>query len=105
MVELKDRPEKHNVAVDDLNIVNFYFSKDFNSAIEQNQVAQQNLEKAKIEAETAKTQADGQAKAQQILRQASSLSNEYLQFLAVQKWDGKLPSATNEVPFINIPTR
>lgn len=105
LVELKSRLEKYNVFVDDLNIVNFDFSKEFNVAIEQKQVAQQNLERAKIEAETAKTQANGQATAQQILRNAGSLSNEYLQFLAVQKWDGKLPNATNGVPFINIPTR
>lgn len=105
LVELKSRLEKYNVFVDDLNIVNFDFSKDFNVAIEQKQVAQQNLERAKIEAETAKTQANGQAQAQQILRNAGSLSSEYLQFLAVQKWDGKLPNATNGVPFINIPTR
>lgn len=105
LVELKNRLEKYNVFVDDLNIVNFDFSKDFNVAIEQKQVAQQNLERAKIEAETAKTQATGQSQAQQILRNGGSLSNEYLQFLAVQKWDGKLPNATNGVPFINIPTR
>lgn len=105
LVELKSRLEKYNVFVDDLNIVNFDFSKEFNVAIEQKQVAQQNLERAKIEAETAKTQANGQAQAQQILRNAGSLSSEYLQFLAVQKWDGKLPNATNGVPFINIPTR
>lgn len=103
--ELKNRLEKYNVIVDDLNIVNFEFSKDFNMAIEQKQVAQQNLERAKIEAETAKTQANGQATAQQILRNGGSLSTEYLQFLAVQKWDGKLPNATNGVPFLNIPTR
>lgn len=105
LVELESRLEKYNVFVDDLNIVNFDFSKEFNVAIEQKQVAQQNLERAKIEAETAKTQANGQAQAQQILRNAGSLSTEYLQFLSVQKWDGKLPNATNGVPFINIPTR
>ncbi|HCR35509.1 hypothetical protein A2130_01700 [Candidatus Woesebacteria bacterium GWC2_33_12] len=105
LIELKNRLEKYNVFVDDLNIVNFDFSKDFNDAIEQKQVAQQNLERAKIEAETAKTQANGQAQSQQILRNTGSLSSEYLQFLAVQKWDGKLPNATNGVPFINIPTR
>lgn len=105
LIELKNRLEKYNVVVDDLNIVNFDFSNDFNVAIEQKQVAQQNLERAKIEAETAKTQANGQAVAQQTLRNAGSLSTEYLQFLAVQKWDGKLPNATNGVPFLNIPTK
>jgi len=102
---LKDRLNRFNVIVDDFNIVNFQFSDDFNHAIEQKQVAQQNLERAKIEAETAITQAQGQADAQLILRNNGSLTPEYLQFLAVQKWDGKLPNATSGTPFIQIPTR
>lgn len=102
---LKDRLNRFNVIVDDFNIVNFDFSADFNQAIEQKQVAQQTLEKAKIEAETATTQAQGQANAQLILQTSGSLSASYLEFLAIQKWDGKLPNATNGVPFINIPTR
>ena len=102
---LKDRLNVFNVVVDDFNIVNFQFSDDFNHAIEQKQVAQQNLERAKIEAETATTQAQGQANAQLILRNNGSLTPEYLQFLAVQKWDGKLPNATSGTPFIQIPVR
>ncbi len=102
---LKDRLDRFNVIVDDFNIVNFDFSADFNQAIEQKQVAQQTLEKAKIEADTATTQAQGQAEAQQILQTSGSLSPSYLEFLAIQKWDGKLPNATSGTPFINIPTR
>lgn len=102
---LKERLDVFNVIVDDFNIVNFDFSSDFNQSIEAKQVAQQNYERARIEATTATTQAQGQADAQQILRNSGSLSPEYLQFLAVQKWDGKLPSATSGTPFINIPTR
>lgn len=102
---LRQRLEKYNVVVDDFNIVNFDFSADFNNAIEQKQVAQQNLEKAKIEATTATTQAEGQANAQKILKDSGSLTAEYLQFLAIQKWDGKLPNATSGTPFINIPTK
>lgn len=102
---LKERLSVFNVVVDDFNIVNFDFSEDFNTSIEQKQVAQQNYERARIEATTATTQAQGQADAQKILRDSGSLSSEYLQFLAVQKWDGKLPNATSGVPFINIPTK
>lgn len=103
--ELKSRLDKYNVIVDDFNIVNFDFSADFNTAIEQKQVAQQDLEKAKIQAETALTQAQGQANAQKALRDSGSLTPEYLQFIAIQKWDGKLPNATSGTPFINIPTK
>lgn len=102
---LKERLNVFNVIVDDFNIVNFDFSQDFNQSIEAKQVAQQNLERARIEAETATTQAQGQANAQLILQNSGSLSPEYLQFLAVQKWDGKLPNATSGTPFINIPIR
>ncbi len=103
--ELKARLEKHNIVVDEFNIVNFNFSKEFNEAIEQKTVAQQNLEKAKVEANTALTQAQGQANAQKALKDSGSLSPEYLQFLATQKWNGILPNATSGIPFINIPTK
>lgn len=95
----------YHIIVDNFNIVNFDFSPDFNNAIEQKQVAQQDLERARIEAEKATTQAQGQADAQKILKDTGSLSPEYLQFLAVQKWNGILPQATNGMPFLNIPSK
>jgi regulator of protease activity HflC (stomatin/prohibitin superfamily) len=96
---------RYSIIVDNFNIVNFDFSLEFNNAIEQKQVAQQNLERAKIEATTALTQATGQANAQAELKNSGSLTPEYLEFLAIQKWDGKLPNATSGVPFINIPVK
>lgn len=102
---LSGKLKPYHVQVDNFNIVNFDFSSDFNNAIEQKQVAQQNLEKAKIEAQTAVTQAQGQADAQKVLKDNGSLTPEYLQFLAVQKWDGVLPKATSSIPFVNIPTQ
>ena len=106
LLELKERLGIYNIVVDNFNIVDFDFSTEFNQAIEQKQVAQQNLEKAKLEAQTAKTQAEGQAQAQKALKDTGSLSPEYLEFLALQKWNGVLPTVTgNGVPFINIPTK
>lgn len=102
--ELKDRLNKYNIVVDDFNIVNFSFSKEFNNAIEQKTIAEQNKEKAEVEAQTALIQAQGQAEAQKKLKDSGALSPEYLQFLAIQKWDGKLPDATNGIPFIQLPT-
>lgn len=102
--EIKDRLDKYNIVVDDFNIINFNFSEEFNQAIEAKTVAQQNKERAVIEAETALTQAQGQANAQKALRDNGGLSPEYLEFLAINKWNGVLPNATNGVPFINIPT-
>jgi regulator of protease activity HflC (stomatin/prohibitin superfamily) len=103
--ELRDRLGKYNIVMDDLNIVNFAFSSDFNAAIEQKTIAEQNQERAQIEAATALIQAKGQADAQKILKDSGSLTPEYLQFLAIQKWDGKLPISTNGVPFFQIPTK
>jgi regulator of protease activity HflC (stomatin/prohibitin superfamily) len=102
---LTKKLNRYSIIVDNFNIVNFDFSADFNNAIEQKQVAQQNLEKAKIEADTALTQATGQANAQAELRNSGSLTPEYLEFLSIQKWNGVLPNATNGTPFINIPTK
>ncbi|GCF09757.1 prohibitin family protein [Dictyobacter arantiisoli] len=103
--ELGTRLAKYDIAVDDFNIVNFAFSQAFNDAIEQKTIAEQNKEKAQIEATTALIQAKGQADSQKILQSSGSLTDAYLHFLAIQKWDGKLPSSTNGVPFIQIPTK
>ncbi len=102
--ELKTRLAIYHIIVDNFNIVNFDFSKEFNDAIEQKQVAQQNLEKSKLEAQSALAQAQGQADAQKKLKDVGSLSPEYLEFLALQKWNGILPLYTSGTPFISIPT-
>lgn len=98
--ELKDRLEKYNIVVDDFNTVNFKFSDEFDVAIEQKTVAQQNKEKAQIEAETALIKAQGQVNAQRALQQAGTLTPEYLRFHAQEKWNGVLPP--NAVPFFNL---
>ncbi len=96
--------------VENFNIVNFDFSAEFNAAIEQKVTAQQEVEtakqklaKTKIEAETAKAQAQGQADAQAALKNTGALTPEYLQYLALQKWNGILPQVTGgAVPFVDV---
>ena len=108
---LKERLAEFDILVDELNIVNFDFSPEFNAAIEQKQVAQQNVEKAKqdlrrieIEAQQKIAEAQGQARAQRL--QQLSLTPLYVQFKALEKWDGKLPTVVGGgIPFINIPTK
>jgi len=121
---LRTRLGNFNVIVEELNIVTFEFSRGFNDAIEAKQIAAQRVleaqnvrERARVEAETRVVAAEGEAnavlvrakaaaEAQQIQR--STLSDLYVQFLAVDKWDGKLPSVTaggnGAVPFIQLPT-
>lgn len=98
--DLKTRLENYNIIVDAFNIVDFKFSEEFNTAIEQKTVAQQNKEKAQIEAQTALIKAQGQVSAQRALQEAGTLSPEYLKFHAQEKWNGVLPP--NAVPFFNL---
>lgn len=102
---LTSRLHVYDVIVDNFNIVDFEFSTDFSNAIEQKQVAQQNLERAKIEAQTAVTTAQGQSDAQKVLKDSGALSPEYLQFYAEQKWNGVLPYSTSGVPFLQLPMK
>jgi regulator of protease activity HflC (stomatin/prohibitin superfamily) len=67
---LMERLGKYHIIVDDLNIVNFDFSKDFNAAIEQANVArqqvitaEQTLNKQKVEAQLRVAQAEADASA------------------------------------------
>ena len=107
---LKDQLAVYHVIVENFNIVNFDFSAEFNAAIEAKQVAQQQVETAKqklaqaqVDAETAKAQAQGQADAQAALKNTGALSPEYLQYLALTKWDGHLPVVTGgATPFIDV---
>lgn len=117
---LRERLGAFNVIVDELNIVVFEFSRAFNDAIESKQVAAQRVlqaenerSKARVDAETRVIAAQGEAnavltrakaasEAQQIQR--STLSELYVQFLAVDKWDGKMPQVTGgALPFIQVP--
>lgn len=99
----------YHVIVENFNIINFDFSPEFNAAIEAKQVAQQQVEtakqllaKAQIEAQTAVAQAQGQADAQAALKNTGALTPEYLEYLALTKWDGVLPVVTSGTPFIDV---
>lgn len=94
---VKTRLESYGIMVDDLSIVNFTFSQAFSKAIEEKQVAQQNAERARFNLEAA--QIDAQA--QQV--QAQTLSPLYLQKLAIEKWDGKMPTYQGSGTVFNIP--
>ncbi len=93
---LKEKLTPYYIIVDEFTIPNYEFPKEFNDAILATQVAnQQNLqakqlqEKARTEAETALIVAQGLANAQKA--QATTLTPEYLQLQAINKWNGQLP--------------
>ncbi len=105
---LKDKLTPYYIIVDEFTIPNYEFPKEFNDAILATQVAnQQNLqakqlqEKARTEAETALIVAQGLANAQKA--QATTLTPEYLQLQAINKWNGQLPQYLTPgaaIPFI-----
>jgi regulator of protease activity HflC (stomatin/prohibitin superfamily) len=100
----------YHVIVENFNVVNFDFSPEFNAAIEAKQVAQQQVETAKqrlaqaqVDAQTAIAQAQGQADSQAVLKESGALTPEYLEYLALTKWNGILPAVTGgSTPFIDI---
>jgi regulator of protease activity HflC (stomatin/prohibitin superfamily) len=100
----------YHVIVENFNIVNFDFSPEFNAAIEAKQVAQQQVEtarqrlaQAEVDAQTAVALAQGQADAQAALNTSGGLTDAYLRFLAISKWDGRLPTVVGgAIPFIDI---
>ncbi|MBP5289479.1 MAG: prohibitin family protein [Clostridia bacterium] len=89
--------------ITDVNIINFDFSEAFINAIEEKQVAQQQLLKAETEKQTAITNAEAQAETIRIKAQAEadanrtlsqSLDENVLKYAEIEKWDGKLPQVT-----------
>lgn len=96
---IKDRLEKYSIRVVDLNIVNFTFSPEYSAAIEAVQVANQNVAKARQELETTKVEAEkqiaaanGAAEAQRVQQQ--TLTPLMVQKMAIDKWNGVLPTTT-----------
>jgi len=94
---LSERLAPYGIKVSELSIVDFKFSDNFSKAIEEKQVAQQNAERAKFNLEAAYTDAEAQK------AQSETLTAEYLQKQAIEKWDGKLPTYLGSGTVFNIP--
>lgn len=108
---LTERVNKYGVIVEDINILDFDFSKSFNEAIEAKVTAEQNaiasknkLEQIKYEAEQAVAAAKGKAEAQRIEGEALRSNPELIELRAIETWDGKLPQymTGSQTPFINV---
>lgn len=94
---LSERLQPYGVTVSELSIVDFQFSSNFSKAIEEKQVAQQNAERAKFNLEAARTDAEAQR------AQSETLTAQYLQKQAIEKWDGKMPQYLGGGAVFNIP--
>jgi regulator of protease activity HflC (stomatin/prohibitin superfamily) len=112
--KLAETASRYGIEVDDVFITDIKFSDAYAKSIEAKQVAQQQLEQAKIDAQRAVTTAQGQAQAQIESAKGDSeanrlrsqtLSPDLIFYLEIQKWDGKLPQATAGNPFLTLGPR
>ena len=96
---------KYNIQVVATSIENLDFTDAFTNAVEAKQVAEQNKLKAQTEADTEIIKAEADAKVKLIEAQATadandllteSLTADILQKLAIERWDGKLPTVLSD---------
>ena len=113
---LQDKVEKYGLLIDNFNITEFNFSSAFNNAIEEKQVAEQKVLKAKQDLEKAKVDAnkkvaEAKAEAESLKAQKQEITKDLLklreieaQLKAIEKWNGSLPSTMfgNSIPFVNV---
>jgi regulator of protease activity HflC (stomatin/prohibitin superfamily) len=103
--EITERLTTYNIIVEPngLSIVNFDFSPEFNRAIEEKQVAQQQAEKqryvlqqAELERQTQVTRAKGQAEAARLTAAALQAQGGSLVIARewIEKWNGEVPSVS-----------
>jgi prohibitin 2 len=121
---IKSTLTSNNIQVANVFITDFKFSSSFASQIEQKVVAfqkflteqnnlkavqviaNQNVIKAEATARANVARADGEAQAIKIITSQLRFSPEYLQWQAINRWNGQLPyaSGSGAVPFFQLPT-
>lgn len=100
VTEVRKRLEKRGLNVENVSIVDLQYSKEFTKAIEQRQVAEQNAKRAEYNLQQARLDAQSQEV------QAETLTDNYLQMKAIEKWDGKMPKAVGgNGTLFNIPIK
>lgn len=116
MENLQEKVDKYGLVIDNFNIINFNFSVEYSKAIEEKQVAEQQVLKAKQELEKTKIEAEqkieeARAEAEALKLQKKEITEELLrlreieaQLKAIEKWNGQLPtySLGDSVPFIDL---
>lgn len=111
--ELQEKVGKYGIDINEISLVNFGFSPEYQKSIEAKVIAtqeklkaEQDLQRIQVEAKSRIAQAEGEAKAISIQAQAiqSNGGAQYVQLQAIDRWDGKLPyyMGSGAVPFVNI---
>lgn len=91
--QLQNKVKKYGIIIEDFNLTDFSFTTEYTKAIEEKQVAEQNLEKSKLEAEKKIVEAEATNKANELLKQ--NVNKEVLQKQFLDKWNGELPKVTS----------
>lgn len=97
---IQTKVEKYGIIIEDFNLTDFSFSDEYTKAIEEKQVAEQNLEKAKLEAEKKITEAQATAEANKLLEE--TLTDQVLRQKFIEKWNGELPKVTDSNSLFDI---
>ena len=112
---LREKMDRHGLALDEFAIVNFNFSKSFSDAIEAKVSAEQSKLKAerdlqRIQVEAQQKVASAKAEAEALALQRQEVTSDLLALrrvenerAAIAKWDGHLPQVSGgATPFINV---
>ncbi len=108
---LTDSLNKEFINFGSFSLIEITYSESFEKSIEEKQIATQNAIKAKNntvriseEAKQKVISAEAEAQSIRIRSQALSTNKGLIEYEAIQKWDGKLPTYTGSgaIPFINI---
>ena len=109
--QLRETLDKNYFMNVQFQLVNIDFDDDFETAIKEKQVAEQNALKAKNvtiqveeQAKQTRIKAEADAEAMRIKANALESNPKLVNYEAVQKWDGKMPQYMlgNSVPFIDL---
>lgn len=86
---IQGKVSKYGIVIEDFNLTDFSFSEEYTRSIEEKQVAEQNLEKAKLEAERRIVEAEATKKANELLQE--TLTDQLIKKQFIEKWNGELP--------------
>ncbi|MCK5433304.1 MAG: prohibitin family protein [Gammaproteobacteria bacterium] len=108
--DLTDRLLERGIYVESVSITNFKFSEQFDQAIEAKVTAEQRAKQAEndltriyVEAKQRIAEANGEAESIRIIQEQLKVSDDYIEYLKVQQWDGVLPKVTGgAIPLVNI---
>lgn len=106
---LAPRLQERGIVLEDISIVDFDFSESFNNAIEAKVTAEQNalkeqnnLKVVQFQAQQKVEQAKGEAEAIRIINEQLLTSPQYVSYITIQKWDGKMPLALGSGSLLSI---